>query len=348
MTRFFRNYIWAFLTVGLFCFGLASVQVIADEGNNTVAVTDTNQTAATDALEINSAWGLLKTIFTYELKLGAMRVSLNGVLLLLLMFGLVIVLEKVIREKVIMRIFEKTDFPEALEYGIARIMGYAFMVIGFYLAFQVAGIDLSSLAFIAGAVGVGIGFGLQNIINNFVSGIIIYAEHPITIGDRIEVGGIAGRVEKISLRSTMVVTSDNITMIVPNADFISQTVTNWSYSDPKVRIRVPIGVAYGTDPEKVKKLLLEVADEDSRTLKDPKPSVIFRAFGASSLDFELAAWTKEMTTRPTNYISAINFAIDKKFREHDIEIPFPQQDLHIRSGGVEIKKVAESGKITAD
>ncbi len=348
MTRFFRNYIWAFLTVGLFCSGLTSVQVIADEGNNTVAVADTNQTVAADALEINSAWGLLKTIFTYELKLGAMRVSLNGVLLLLLMFGLVIVLEKVIRERVIMRIFEKTDFPEALEYGIARIMGYAFMVIGFYLAFQVAGIDLSSLAFIAGAVGVGIGFGLQNIINNFVSGIIIYAEHPITIGDRIEVGGIAGRVEKISLRSTMVVTSDNITMIVPNADFISQTVTNWSYSDPKVRIRVPIGVAYGTDPEKVKKLLLEVADEDPRTLKDPKPSVIFRAFGASSLDFELASWTKEMTTRPTSYISAINFAIDKKFREHDIEIPFPQQDLHIRSGGVEIKKVTESGKVTVD
>ena len=347
MNRFFRNYLWVFLAAGLFCLGLASVELTAAEGNDTATLVDANQTTPADAPEINSAWGLIKTIFTYELKLGAMRVSLNGVLLLLLMFGLVIVLEKVIRERVIMRIFEKTDFPEALEYGIARIMGYVFMVIGFYLAFQVAGIDLSSLAFIAGAVGVGIGFGLQNIINNFVSGIIIYAEHPITIGDRIEVGGIAGKVEKISLRSTMVVTSDNITMIVPNADFISQTVTNWSYSDPKVRIRIPIGVAYGTDPEKVKKLLLEVADEDPRTLKDPKPSVIFRAFGASSLDFELGAWTKEMTTRPTSYISAINFAIDKKFREHDIEIPFPQQDLHIRSGGVEIKKATDSGEAAA-
>ena len=162
MTRFFRNYIWAFLMAGFFCLGLASMQLTAAQVNGTAAVVDANQTAHADAPEINSAWGLVKTIFTYELKLGAMRVSLNGVLLLLLMFGLVIVLEKVIRERVIMRIFEKTDFPEALEYGIARIMGYVFMVIGFYLAFQVAGIDLSSLAFIAGAVGVGIGFGLQS------------------------------------------------------------------------------------------------------------------------------------------------------------------------------------------
>ena len=246
-----------------------------------------------------------------------------------------------------MRVFEKTDFPESLEYGIARILGYIFLVIGFYMAFQIVGIDLSSLTIIAGGISVGVGFGLQNIINNFVSGIIIFAEQPIAIGDRVEVSGIAGRVEKISLRSTMVVTSDNITMIVPNADFISQTVTNWSYSDPKVRIRIPIGVSYGSDPQKVKKLLLEVAEEDSRTLKDPGPSVIFRAFGASSLDFELAAWTKEMSTRPTSYISGINFAIDKKFREHDIEIPFPQQDLHIRSGGVEIKKATDSGESVA-
>ena len=206
MTRFFRNYFWAFLAAGFFCIGLASIELVAAEANATAATADTNQTAAENAPQLDSVWGVIKSVFTYEVKLGAMRVSLNGVFLLLFMFGLVIMLEKVIRERVIMRIFEKTDFPEALEYGIARILGYMFMVIGFYMAFQVAGIDLSSLAFIAGAIGVGIGFGLQNVINNFVSGIIIYAEHPITIGDRIEVGGIAGRVKKISLRSTTVVT----------------------------------------------------------------------------------------------------------------------------------------------
>jgi len=268
--------------------------------------------------------------------------TLQSLIILGILFVLVIVIEKIVRERVIMRIFDKTEFPEALEYGIARILGYVFMVIGFYMAFQIVGIDLSSLTIIAGGISVGVGFGLQNIINNFVSGIIIFAEQPIAIGDRVEVSGIAGRVVKISLRSTMVETSDNITMIVPNADFISQTVTNWSYSDPKVRIRIPVGVAYGTDPKEVEKLLLEVAQEDSRTLKSPEAKVIFRAFGSSSLDFELAAWTKEMSTRPTSYISGMNFAIDKKFREHDIEIPFPQQDLHIRSSGFEIKKSEET------
>ena len=241
---------------------------------------------------MDKTWEIIKEVLTYPLiKMGEGSITLQSLLVLCVLFVLVLFLEKIVRERIIMRIFEKTDFPESLEYGIARILGYIFLVIGFYMAFQIVGIDLSSLTIIAGGISVGVGFGLQNIINNFVSGIIIFAEQPIAIGDRIEVSGIAGRVEKISLRSTMVVTSDNITMIVPNADFISQTVTNWSYSDPKVRIRIPIGVSYGTDPEKVKKLLLEVADEDSRTLKDPEPNVIFLAFGASSLDFEQGAWT---------------------------------------------------------
>ncbi|MDG2214333.1 MAG: mechanosensitive ion channel [Verrucomicrobiota bacterium] len=327
------------------CFGLFEVH------GQTESV-DSNKTESVSAESASESGGsvleVINKVLNYPLiKMGKGNLTLQSLLILGLLFIAVIIAEKIVRERVIMRVFEKTDFPESLEYGIARILGYIFLVIGFYMAFQIVGIDLSSLTIIAGGISVGVGFGLQNIINNFVSGIIIFAEQPIAIGDRVEVSGIAGRVEKISLRSTMVVTSDNITMIVPNADFISQTVTNWSYSDPKVRIRIPIGVSYGSDPQKVKKLLLEVAEEDSRTLKDPGPSVIFRAFGASSLDFELAAWTKEMSTRPTNYISGINFAIDKKFREHDIEIPFPQQDLHIRSGGVEIKKATDSGESAA-
>ena len=166
MTRFFRNYIWAFLMAGFFCLGLASMQLTAAQVNGTAAIVDANQTAPADAPEINSAWGLVKTIFTYELKLGAMRVSLNGVLLLLMMFGLVIVLEKVIRERVIMRIFEKTDLPDSLEYGFARILGDLFLGLGVYMALQIVGIDLSSLTIIAGGISVGVGFGLQNIIYN--------------------------------------------------------------------------------------------------------------------------------------------------------------------------------------
>lgn len=331
----------AFWGCALFCLWLVPVVPAADE----------NASASATALEeVGSVSGVTFTkVINYPLfKLGENSITLKSLLILGILFILVIVLEKVVRERVVMRIFEKTELPEALEYGIARILGYIFTVIGFYMAFQFVGIDLSSLAFIAGAVGVGIGFGLQNIINNFVSGIIIFAEQPIAIGDRIEVGGVAGRVKKISLRSTTVVTNDNITMIVPNGDFISQTVTNWSHGDPKVRIRIPIGVAYGTDTALVERLLLEVAAENKKTLKDPEPSVFFTTFGESSLDFELAVWTSEMAQSPRRFISNINFAIDQKFREYDIEIPFPQRDLHVRSGGLEIKKTADSNESAAE
>ncbi|MBT5847337.1 MAG: mechanosensitive ion channel [Verrucomicrobiales bacterium] len=291
---------------------------------------------------MDKTWEIIKEVLTYPLiKMGAGSITLQSLLILCVLFVLVLLLEKIVRERVIMRIFEKTDLPESLEYGLARIMGYVFIVIGWYMSLQFVGVDLSSLALIAGGISVGVGFGLQNIINNFVSGIIIFAERPIAIGDRVEVSGVAGRVVKISLRSTTVITNDNITMIVPNADFISQTVTNWSHGDPKVRIRVPVGVAYGSDIELLEKLLLEIADENPKSLKDPEPSVLFDSFGDNSLNFELALWTASMTTRPRRFISTINFAIEKKLREHDIEIPFPQRDLHIRSGAVEIKKPME-------
>ena len=287
---------------------------------------------------LNRAW----EVINYPIKLGGAEVTLGGLLVLVGLFALVIVLEKLIRKFFILRLLRRTPLDESIQYGIGRILGYLIVVVGWYIAFQVVGIDLSSLAFIAGAIGVGVGFGLQNIINNFVSGIIILAERPIAIGDRIEVSGIAGRVVKISLRSTTVVTNDNITMIVPNADFISQTVTNWSHGDPKVRIRIPIGVAYGTDPERVQELLLEVAHEHPKTLKQPEPVVLFDAFGDNSLNFELAAWTSEMTTRPKRYMSELNFAIEKKLRENSIEIPFPQRDLHVRSGMLEIKQATDT------
>ena len=292
---------------------------------------------------MDKTWEIIREVLTYPLiKMGEGSLTLQSLVILCVLFAVVLLLEKILRERVIMRIFEKTDFPESLEYGLARIMGYVFIVIGWYMAMQFVGIDLSSLALIAGGISVGVGFGLQNIINNFVSGIIIFAERPIAIGDRVEVSGIAGRVVKISLRSTTVITNDNITMIVPNADFISQTVTNWSHGDPKVRIRVPIGVAYGSDIVLLEKVLLEIADESPKALKDPKPSVLFDSFGDNSLNFELALWTASMTTRPRRFISTLNFAIEKKLRENNIEIPFPQRDLHIRSGSVEIKKPVEA------
>ena len=259
-------------------------------------------------------------------------VTIGSILLLLILFASVIIIERIVQKQLIRRFLSRTKLQPSLQFGLSRIIGYTLIAVGFYVAFQLVGVDLSSLAIIAASLGVGIGFGLQNIINNLVSGIIILAERPISIGDRIEVAGVAGRVTKIQLRSTTVVTNDNITMIVPNADFISNTVTNWSHGDPKVRIRVPVGVAYGSDLKLLQRLLLEAAAEHPKALRDPSPVVLFTEFGDSSLNFELGVWTQEMTATPIHFTSEMNFIIDQKLRENDIEIPFPQRDLHVRSG----------------
>ena len=259
-------------------------------------------------------------------------VTIGSILLLLILFASVIIIERIVQKQLIRRFLSRTKLQPSLQFGLSRIIGYTLIAVGFYVAFQLVGVDLSSLAIIAASLGVGIGFGLQNIINNLVSGIIILAERPISIGDRIEVAGVAGRVTKIQLRSTTVVTNDNITMIVPNADFISNTVTNWSHGDPKVRIRVPVGVAYGSDLKLLQRLLLEAAAEHPKALRDPSPVVLFTEFGDNSLNFELGVWTQEMTAAPIHFTSEMNFIIEQKLRENDIEIPFPQRDLHVRSG----------------
>ncbi|MCH2384907.1 MAG: mechanosensitive ion channel [Pedosphaera sp.] len=259
-------------------------------------------------------------------------VTIGSILLLLILFASVIIIERIVQKQLIRRFLSRTKLQSSLQFGLSRIIGYTLIAVGFYVAFQLVGVDLSSLAIIAVSLGVGVGFGLQNIINNFVSGIIILAERPISIGDRIEVAGVAGRVTKMQLRSTTVVTNDNITMIVPNADFISNTVTNWSHGDPKVRIRVPVGVAYGSDLKLLQQLLLEAAGEHPKALRDPSPVVLFTEFGDSSLNFELGVWTQEMTATPVHFTSEMNFIIEQKLRENDIEIPFPQRDLHVRSG----------------
>jgi len=232
---------------------------------------------------------------------------------------------------VVRRLLSLTNFDAGVQFAATKIFGYAFLTLGFYVALVVNGVNLSSLAVVAGALGVGIGFGLQNIVSNFVSGLIILAERPIAIGDRIEVGGVAGQVRKISLRSTIVVTNDNISIIVPNSDLITHPITNWSYGDPKVQFRIPIGVAYGTDIEKFQRVLLEVAAGHVSVLSIPPPSIYFESFGDSSLNFELGLWTQDMAHSPRRFRSEINFALERKLREAGIEIPFPQRVVHLRS-----------------
>ncbi len=249
----------------------------------------------------------------------------------------VFLFERILRQRALSRLLARTPLPPGSQFGIARIFGYAFIVIGLYLGLQFAGIDIGSLAILAGAVGVGVGFGLQNIVSNFVSGIIILVERPINLGDRVEVGSTAGDVKKISLRSTTVVTNDNISIIVPNSDFITTQVINWSYGDPKVRLRIPFGVAYGSDVGRLRTLMPEVALAHPKVLPEPKPEVLFIEFGDSSLNFELSIWTSVVHVRPRKLTSDLNFAIERALREHGFEIPFPQRDLHVRSGSLAVR-----------
>jgi len=258
--------------------------------------------------------------------------SITALMILKIVFWLafVLVLNAAVCRLIVDRVLARTRFDPSLRFAISRIFGYLFIALGFYVALLVNGVNLSSLAVIAGALGVGLGFGLQNIVGNFVSGLILLAERPVSLGDRIEVAGVAGQVKQINLRSTTVVTNDNISIIVPNSDLITQSITNWSHGDPKVRMRLPIGVAYGTDPEKMRAVLLGVAAAHPDVLKEPEPTVFFDSFGDSSLNFELAVWTQDRAHNPRRFRSELNFALEKALRENRIEIPFPQRVVHLR------------------
>jgi small-conductance mechanosensitive channel len=245
---------------------------------------------------------------------------------------LLIFASKKISSILVSRVLSRYIKDPGVEASIGTIFRYILILVGFITIFQTIGYDLSTLSLLAGALGVGIGFGLQNITNNFISGIIILFERPIKIGDRIEVGDINGDVESISMRSTTVITNDNISVIIPNSAFINNQVINWSHNDSRVRFKIPISVSYKEDPLFVRELVLQVAKETPGILLDPRPDLWFDEYGDSALNFKLIVWTTEYTQRPSALKSILYYAIFKKFAENNIEIPFPQRDLHLKSG----------------
>ncbi|MDH4084325.1 MAG: mechanosensitive ion channel [Nitrospira sp.] len=243
---------------------------------------------------------------------------------------------------IVERLLSRSHVDLGVRHAIGAIVRYIVVALGLIIILQTAGINLSTLTVLFGALGIGVGFGLQSITNNFVSGIILLLERPIKVGDRIEVGDVHGDVVNISPRATTIVTNDNIAIIVPNADFISSKVVNWSYTNRDVRFNFPVGVSYSSDPEQVRRVLLEVAQAHRGVLKEPGPSVLFDGFGDSSLDFLLRVWTREFSTVPGVLRSELYFAISRAFKEEGIEIPFPQRDLHIKSGTLNVRQVSSS------
>lgn len=228
------------------------------------------------------------------------------------------------------RILKKFKLDPGMQYAILKFTHYIILSIAFYMCLSILNVPMGAFGALITILGVGIGFGLQNLTSNFISGIILLFERPVKVGDRITVDDIWGDVVKINLRTTIVNTPDNFTIVLPNSKLLESNLINWSYGDLKIRLRLPVGVAYGTDADHVTDLLKEVAKKCEYVLSNREIDVWLTEFGDSSINFELVCWLPNAAIRP-NAINALNRAVDKTFKEHNIEIPFPQRDLHIKS-----------------
>lgn len=281
---------------------------------------------------LENIYNQIKSVWSNELfHMGTAVFSIGSVIYLIVSLSLLIYLSGWFKRLLINKIFKRYNIEFGVAQSIAILVRYIIVTVGLLVIVQSTGIDLSALGFLLGALGIGIGFGLQSITNNFISGIIILFERPVKVGDRVEVGNVAGNIVRIAARATTIITNDNIAIIVPNSELINNRVVNWSHNNRDVRFNFPVGVAYKEDPEKIKKILIEVANEIEGVIKHPAPDVLFEGFGDSSLNFNLRVWTNLYSDKPKVLQSMLYFAIFEKFKEHQVEIPFPQRDVHIKS-----------------
>ena len=284
-------------------------------------------------------WGLsdagfqqLNIILMEGFTVGSLNIIPARIILALVALTILLAISRWFRARLEHSWLMRTNMERGAREALATISGYVGVALALIISLSITGVEFGNLALIAGALSVGIGFGLQNIVNNFVSGLILLFERPIKTGDWIVVGNTEGYVKRISIRSTQIQTFDQADVIVPNSDLISGQVTNWMLRDVRGRITVHVGVAYGSDTALVHKLLMEVAELNPSVVVDgssPKPKVLFVSFGDSALLFELRVFIENIDQR-FQVGSDLNFAIDAIFREHNIQIPFPQRDVHIK------------------
>ncbi len=241
---------------------------------------------------------------------------------------------KLVQRLLVGRVLRHISMSDAARFAFGRFATYLLFLGGLFVALQSLGVNLNSLVVFGGALGVGVGLGLQNVVSNFVAGLILLVEQPIRMGDRIETNGTQGDVVRIAARSTWVRTNDNVVIIVPNSNFINNPVTNWTANDPTVRISVPVGVGYRSDPDKVRTILLQAAIAHPDVLSQPPPDVIFIDYGDNSLDFALRVWTMNKAHLSAVLKSDLYFDLFRRFTEAGIELPFPQRDLHLRSSDI--------------
>ncbi|MCY7337545.1 MAG: mechanosensitive ion channel [Chamaesiphon sp.] len=267
---------------------------------------------------------------------GTMSYSITSLVILLGFLIGTIVLSGVVTNILRTRILQAMRLSRGAEASISILVKYALITIGSIVLLQLWGLDLSSLTILASALGIGLGFGFQNIAKDFGSGLILLFERPIQVGDFVEVNDYKGTVEQINARSTVIRTLDRISIILPNSHFLDREVINWSHLNPTSRLHLPVGVAYGSDANLVRSTLIEAIRTHPEVLSSPPPHVLFKGFGDSALDFELLVW---ITTPERQLLikSDLYFLIEAAFQQHQIEIPFPQQDVHFRSGSLPIQ-----------
>ncbi len=269
------------------------------------------------------------------LKTPLLQIQQNNMTLISLLGAVLFILGAFLVSRLLQGIFKRKLFPrlalvEGQQYTILRLTHYLIIFIGLVIGLELMGLDLSSFAVVAGLFSVGIGFGLQNVVSNLIAGIILLFEQPIKVGDRITIGELHGDVYEINIRSTTVLTQDNIAIIVPNSDFINGRVTNWSYEDPTVRLHIPLRVSYGSDIDLVARLLLQAAQSHVQVLKSPEPQVIFKAFGESALQFELEIWVAQ-AKEGGHILSDLHHEIHRLFKNSGIDLPYPKQEIHLKS-----------------
>ena len=279
---------------------------------------------------VNLVYDWFDAFITERLQIGSVDISLGDVLVFFLAIYASILISRFIRFLLEEDILVRMKLPRGVPAAISMLTNYAIIALGLMIAFSVAGIELSKFAIMLGALGVGIGFGLQNIVNNFISGLILIFERPIQLNDTIAQSNLYGTVTRIGLRSSTIRTFDGAEVIVPNANLISNEVTNWTLSDRRRRIQILVGVAYGTDPEKVLKILRDTIKKNNDIAETPEPMILFREFGDSSLNFDIRFWTTD-SAGWMELQSKVNVEINNAFKKSGIEIPFPQRDLHLRS-----------------
>jgi small-conductance mechanosensitive channel len=267
-------------------------------------------------------------------KVGALAITPLFLLKAVIFLVVLTLASRLFERFVVSRALKHVSLSDSLKFALGRFITYAILLGGLFIGIQSLGVNLNSLVVFGGALGVGVGLGLQNVVSNFVAGLILLIEQPIRMGDRIEVKDTFGDVVRIGARSTWVRTNDNFVIILPNSDFINNSVINWTANDARIRLNIPVGVGYNSQPEQIRELLLQAAASHPAVLKGPAPDVIFNDFGDSSLDFTLRVWTESQLHVPANLKSDLYFAIFRIMADNHVELPFPQRDLHIRSSDI--------------